>query len=431
MNVFSQTQRYKALFWLSLFHLLVITSSNYLVQLPVSILGFHTTWGAFSFPFIFLATDLTVRIFGAPLARRIIFAVMIPALLISYVISSLFYMGSWQGFGALAHFNLFVARIATASFMAYALGQILDVHVFNRLRQSRRWWLAPTASTLFGNVSDTLAFFFIAFWRSPDAFMAEHWMEIALVDYCFKVLISIVFFLPMYGVLLNMLFKRLADKSEINALQASQRFVIRVVIRWMNEPLWPFIERKKSMRNLVKYVGIGLLVMGLAACDDKDTNATAQGSVAESNATGNPVNLLDGKLSFSLPADMTDQSGKLGTQANNMHVWSDATGQKAVIVIMGDDPKEDLAVLAKRLEDQQRSRDPQLQVVTNKAIELKGHKMQQLDSIISAKGQTAYSSVILGNVGNQLLTMQITLPADDQQKAQTTAENIINTLVIQ
>ena len=209
------------------------------------------------------------------------------------------------------------------------------------------------------------------------------------------------------------------------------RFVIRVVIRWMNEPLWPFIERKKSMRNLVKYVGIGLLVMGLAACDDKDTNATAQGSVAESNATGNPVNLLDGKLSFSLPADMTDQSGKLGTQANNMHVWSDATGQKAVIVIMGDDPKEDLAVLAKRLEDQQRSRDPQLQVVTNKAIELKGHKMQQLDSIISAKGQTAYSSVILGNVGNQLLTMQITLPADDQQKAQTTAENIINTLVIQ
>lgn len=55
----------KALVWLSLFHLLVITSSNYLVQLPISIFGFHTTWGAFSFPFIFLATDLTVRIFGA------------------------------------------------------------------------------------------------------------------------------------------------------------------------------------------------------------------------------------------------------------------------------------------------------------------------------------------------------------------------------
>ncbi|MGU3415317.1 7-cyano-7-deazaguanine/7-aminomethyl-7-deazaguanine transporter [Enterobacteriaceae bacterium C23F] len=219
MTTFSQAQRVKALFWLSLFHLLVITSSNYLVQLPVSIFGFHTTWGAFSFPFIFLATDLTVRIFGAPLARKIIFAVMVPALLISYVVSSLFYMGEWQGFAALGHFNLFVARIAAASFMAYALGQILDVGVFNRLRQSRRWWLAPTASTLFGNISDTVAFFFIAFWRSTDPFMASHWQEIALVDYSFKVLISIVFFLPMYGVLLNMLLKKLADKSEIPAFQ--------------------------------------------------------------------------------------------------------------------------------------------------------------------------------------------------------------------
>ena len=185
------------------------------------------------------------------------------------------------------------------------------------------------------------------------------------------------------------------------------------------------------MRNLVKYVGIGLLVMGLAACDNNDTNAPAEGTSTESNATGQPVSLLDGKLTFSLPADMTDQSGKLGTQANNMHVYSDATGQKAVIVIVGDNTNEELSVLAKRLEDQQRSRDPQLQVVTNKSIELKGHTLQQLDSIISAKGQTAYSSVLLGKVDNQLLTLQITLPADDQQKAQTAAENIINTLVIQ
>ena len=219
MSPFTTVQRKKALIWLSLFHLLVITSSNYLVQLPISIFGFHTTWGAFSFPFIFLATDLTVRIFGAPLARRIILAVMIPALLISYGVSALFYMGEWQGFAALTSFNLFVARIAAASFMAYALGQILDVHVFNRLRQNRRWWLAPTASTLFGNVSDTLAFFFIAFWRSPDPFMAAHWGEIAIVDYCFKVLISIVFFLPMYGMLLNMLLKKLAVKSDLSALQ--------------------------------------------------------------------------------------------------------------------------------------------------------------------------------------------------------------------
>ncbi|MGD9426282.1 7-cyano-7-deazaguanine/7-aminomethyl-7-deazaguanine transporter [Pantoea sp. NSTU24] len=213
MLAFSSRQRMHALFWLSLFHLLVITSSNYLVQLPVAIFGFHTTWGAFSFPFIFLATDLTVRIFGAPLARRIILAVMIPALFISYGISALFYQGEWQGWQALEQMNLFVARIACASFMAYALGQILDVHVFNRLRQLPQWWVAPGCAMFLGNISDTLAFFFIAFYKSPDAFMAQHWVEIALVDYSFKVLICMVFFLPAYGVLLNAALKRLAERQ--------------------------------------------------------------------------------------------------------------------------------------------------------------------------------------------------------------------------
>lgn len=191
------------------------------------------------------------------------------------------------------------------------------------------------------------------------------------------------------------------------------------------------------MRNLIKYVGIGLLALGLAACDnsDNDGRAPAQGSEAQSSEAqssdaGNTITLLDGKLNFSLPADMTDQSGKVGTQANNMHVYSDSTGQKAVIVILGDTTSETLDVLAKRLEDQQRSRDPQLQVVTNKAIQVDGQKLQQLDSIISARGQSAWSSVILGKVDGKLLTMQITLPADDQQKAQTEAESIVNTLTL-
>lgn len=213
MYSFTAQQRFSALIWLSLFHIAIITSSNYLVQLPVSIFGFHTTWGAFTFPFIFLATDLTVRIFGAPLARRIILSVMVPALAISYVISALFFEAQWQGVEALNSLNIMVARIATASFMAYVLGQILDVHVFNRLRQNRRWWIAPVASMFLGNISDTLSFFFIAFYKSTDAFMAQHWVEIAMVDYTFKVLICLVFFLPMYGMLLNMLLKRLSAQG--------------------------------------------------------------------------------------------------------------------------------------------------------------------------------------------------------------------------
>ena len=82
------------------------------------------------------------------------------------------------------------------------------------------------------------------------------------------------------------------------------------------------------MRNLVKYVGIGLLVMGLAACDNSDSKAPTVGAAAESNTSGQAISLLDGKLSFTLPAGMADQSGKLGTQANNMHVYSTAKGNR-------------------------------------------------------------------------------------------------------
>lgn len=207
-----------ALLRLSLFHVAIIAASNYLVQLPINLLGLHTTWGAFTFPFIFLATDLTVRIFGAELARRIIGVVMMPALLVSYLLGVLFFEGQYQGSAQLLQFNLFVARIACASFMAYLLGQILDVSVFNRLRQLPWWWVAPVASTVVGNLLDTLAFFSIAFWRSPDAFMAEHWVEIACVDYGVKLLISIGLFVPAYGVLLRYLTGKLlgSQQSELS-----------------------------------------------------------------------------------------------------------------------------------------------------------------------------------------------------------------------
>ncbi len=199
----------QALWRLSLFHILIIASSNYLVQLPIEMAGVHTTWGAFSFPFIFLATDLTVRIFGSELARRIILCAMLPALVISYLLSVLFNAGDFQGLGQITQLNLFVGRIACASFMAYLLGQILDISVFSRLRQLPQWWIAPTASTIIGNLLDTVAFFGIAFYQSPDPFMAEHWVEIAAVDYVVKLIISIGLFVPAYGVLLRYLTRKL------------------------------------------------------------------------------------------------------------------------------------------------------------------------------------------------------------------------------
>ena len=55
---------------------------------------------------------------------------------------------------------------------------------------------------VFGQVLDTAAFFSIAFWHSSDAFMAANWVEIAMVDYVIKLGVSLLLFVPAYGVVL-------------------------------------------------------------------------------------------------------------------------------------------------------------------------------------------------------------------------------------
>lgn len=201
---FSDGQRLRALRWLSFWHVFIIAISNYLVQFPFEIWGFKNTWGAFSFPFIFLTTDLTVRIFNASFARKIILLAMIPALLVSLLIS---YLNSAAG--GLGE----ILRICFASFLAYVVGQILDILVFNRLRQRKSWWVAPSVSAILGNALDTLIFFSVSFYGSADPFMAAHWPEIALNDYACKIIICGLFFLPAYGLLLNYLTRKLTGPS--------------------------------------------------------------------------------------------------------------------------------------------------------------------------------------------------------------------------
>lgn len=208
MFVLTDTQYRRCLILMVMLHIVIIAASNYLVQLPFMLLGLHTTWGAFSFPFIFLATDLTVRLFGKAPARAIVMRVMLPALVVSYLVSVIFPRGAFAGLSALGEWNLFVARIALASFAAYVVGQLLDVSVFNRLRRLV-WWVAPLCSTVVGNFADTMTFFFTAFYQGPDAFMSANWVEIALVDYASKLAISTLLFLPLYGLLLSWLSRRM------------------------------------------------------------------------------------------------------------------------------------------------------------------------------------------------------------------------------
>ena len=229
-----EAARRKALFGVILVHLCVICASNYLVQIPfiVSFPGetlaslfescFHvplstffsgfdikTTWGTFSFPLIFISTDLTVRLIGQREARILIGCVMLPALLLSYVISVVFAEGQYQGLSSLLIWNVDVARIAFGSFAAYVLGQLMDIAVFARLRRTGRWWYAPTASTFLGSLLDTFAFFAIAFWHCNDAFMSEFWVSIAWADYAVKLLVGVVMFVPLYGAILNLILRRI------------------------------------------------------------------------------------------------------------------------------------------------------------------------------------------------------------------------------
>ncbi|PST18539.1 hypothetical protein C7U60_16465 [Mesorhizobium plurifarium] len=185
---------------------LVVVASNFLVQypLPGSIAGMQLgdllTWGAFSYPFAFLVTDLTNRQFGPRIARRVVAAGFAVAIVLSVLAAT--------------------PRIAIASGSAFLLGQLLDISIFNRLRR-QTWWQAPLAGSLLGSGLDTAMFFsfafapFFVFLGPNDGFALEtapvlgllsvdapRWISWALGDLAVKILCGIVLLLP-YGALMS------------------------------------------------------------------------------------------------------------------------------------------------------------------------------------------------------------------------------------
>lgn len=176
----------KQVFWLVLTHVLIICLSNVLVLYPFELFGFKTTWGAFVYPFIFILTDLITRLAGQKKARKIILIAMLPGLISSYLISN-------------------YLRIAFASFCAYVLGQLLDITIFQKLRSDKNWWVAPSISTAVGNFFDTYVFFFVAFYHGSNAFLSANWLEIATFDLVFKLSLSLLTFVPLYGIILQLI----------------------------------------------------------------------------------------------------------------------------------------------------------------------------------------------------------------------------------
>ncbi len=141
----------------------VVTASNILVLYPLQVqlgsvnLADLLTWGAFTFPFAFLITDLANRYDGPRQARRVVLVGFLVGLAVSFYLS--FNPLPWNTGGAPAT----TQRIALASVTAFIIGQLLDISVFSRLRASRAWFLPPLAGSLFGSVLDTAVFFTVAF----------------------------------------------------------------------------------------------------------------------------------------------------------------------------------------------------------------------------------------------------------------------------
>jgi len=186
---------------LALLHVIVITISNALVAIPVEIAGVKLTWAAFTFPIVVLATDLTVRLLGKNIARATIAAAYPLAIIGSIAVVALE--------GAPMSVAL---RIGFASATAYAVGTMLDVYVFQYLREKyKAWWLAPAVSTIAANIIDSYTFFAVAFHNSADEYMAANWMEIAGSQTVLKILVGLILFLPAYGVLLKYLNGKLAE----------------------------------------------------------------------------------------------------------------------------------------------------------------------------------------------------------------------------
>lgn len=180
---------------LSLLHIFIITLSNALISIPLELLGFKITWAAFTYPLIVVITDLTVRKLGKDVASTVIYKAFPFAVFTSILIVFL------------EKNNLsFAVRIGCASAVSYGIGTLIDVHIFQRVRnRCNIWWVAPCLSTVIANIIDTYSFFIVAFSNSVDPYMNAHWIEISTTLIIAKIIIGIFCFLPLYGLVLKKL----------------------------------------------------------------------------------------------------------------------------------------------------------------------------------------------------------------------------------
>ena len=176
---------------------LVVALSNYLVQFPITYMNLEEifTYGAFSYPVAFLITDLANRRYGKEIARKIVYIGFVLGLFLTLYFSTDFS-------------NLISKRIAIGSGIAFLTAQLLDVQVFDKLRD-KVWFVAPFISSLIGSVIDTFLFFSIAFYGTEI-----NWITLSFGDLFVKIFVAIIMLIP-FRLLLSTV-KEIEDPEKIS-----------------------------------------------------------------------------------------------------------------------------------------------------------------------------------------------------------------------
>lgn len=139
------------------------------LKLMPFLFGSHLSVGVFSFPIVFLMTDVIGEVYGKRVAKWFVLAGFVStALFIGYSLLSLAMPWAEAGVWARAGYNQMFgisARIAFASLIAFAIAEYQDVLAFFWLQNkgANTFWLRSILSNLWSQLLDTVIFMVIAF----------------------------------------------------------------------------------------------------------------------------------------------------------------------------------------------------------------------------------------------------------------------------
>ena len=157
----------------------IVLLSNYLVQFPINYYGLKDilTYGAFSYPIAFLITDLANRTYGKIIAKKIVYIGFFTGVSFTFFFSTNFS-------------EIISIRIAIGSGTAFIVAQLLDVQIFDKLRNNK-WFVAPLVSSFLGSIVDTFLFFSISFYGTEVS-----WFTLSLGDLTVKIFVALIMLIP-------------------------------------------------------------------------------------------------------------------------------------------------------------------------------------------------------------------------------------------